>query len=149
MAGWAAAAHWYGGGDGGVPTVLSLLWASAVGLAAAEGPPALLAAMRPGHGSSRGTAGSREQGWACTAAAGVVAAVLQGAQLLMGQWVRCCAFMLAVVPLYGLATGQHGAVGRAATLAAAAGASMAAASPWLAPLVLPHVLLTASLALLA
>lgn len=171
VAGWAAgaaAACWLGSGElasrGSAGLLLlakQLAWAAAAGLAAAEGPPAFLAAMQPGTGSGKQQAagpgasptdgGCRRQVQLCTLAAGLVAAVLQAAHLLLGQWVRCLVALLAAVPLYTLAAAQPpSGLARLAAAAAvlacgsAAGWGAAAGAPWLLPLLAPPVLLVTS-----
>ncbi|KAL4423490.1 hypothetical protein ABPG77_003623 [Micractinium sp. CCAP 211/92] len=176
-------------GDG-LGLLQHLLWAAAAGLAAAEGAPALLAALAPVGGSSGGEvasastgdvsggthassdqlgapigAGKREEGppsrasaadaatpaavQRCTTAIALVAAVLQGSHLLLGQWVRCSAFLLAVLPLLALASQRRrgGAAGLALWAALLPGGAAlvrqlcSGGAAWLAYLLLPYLLL--------
>jgi len=158
--------------------VQQLLWAAVAGLAAAEGPAALLAALSPAgdsngdgterrsgsSGEQRGSKGAassgqvadRQQAWHCTRAVALAVVVLQGAQLLMGQWARCFAFLALAVPLHALtARPAQSAAGKvlmtSALLAATSAAAWQACSspgscggssgaPWLASMLLPHLL---------
>lgn len=126
-----------------------LLWVAAAGLAAATGPPALLQAVKAeAAGEADGGQPAALQAQACTAAVGLAAAVLQGCAMLMGQWVRCTAFLLAVVPAYALSLGHRPS--RPAALAAKLLACVAAwalpralgraGAPWLAAPLLSHLL---------
>lgn len=126
-----------------------LLWALFGGLAAAEGPAALLAALTP-DASAKPAAGGSGRVRACMHAAALAAALLQGSSLLLGQWVRCFAFLLVAVPLHALALHRpRSGVGRAAAAAPlllAAGASAwhvcsGGRAAWLAGRLLPHLLL--------
>ncbi|EFN58972.1 hypothetical protein CHLNCDRAFT_49782 [Chlorella variabilis] len=91
----AVGAHAAGGGlqpDGGLAWLgQQLLWAAAVGLVAAQGPRAMLAALYPNGsegGGGDGVVAAGGQVQLCVAAVGLAAVVLRGAHLLMGQW-RC------------------------------------------------------------
>jgi hypothetical protein len=122
--------------------------------AAAIGLPAVLTAARSASSSSSGSSkGSNhvtaEQGYFCSVTAGLAAALLQGAHLLLSQWVRSFAFLLCIVPAYALQAAF--AAGTAAQLlrrAAALGGLavlwwMHQHVPWLAELLGPHALLLA------
>ena len=159
-----AALTWLAGNNVAQPLALSvgwqLLWAGAAGLAAAAGLPAMLAALSSQDigSSSGGRAGStpaeledapsQRQVQLCSTATGLAAVVLQAAYWLMGQWARCFAFLLAALPLYGLAAQQSPSwLCRAAALtavAALAGAAAAGQLPaWLWGSVLPHCVVAA------
>ena len=91
---------------------------------------------------------SQRQVQLCSLAAGLSAVVLQAAYWLMGQWARCFAFLLAALPLYGLAAQQPPSwLSRAAPLtavAALAGATTAGQLPaWLWGSLLPHCVVAA------
>lgn len=125
-----------------------LLWAGAAGLMAARGPTALLASIQTDTTDSRAASGSPKSSLqACTVAAGLAAAVLQGCALLMGHWVRCTAFLLAVVPLYAVSLMlQPFRLARVAVLLAPAPAAYllprllhAAGAPWLVAPLVTHV----------
>lgn len=154
----AVGAHAAGGGlqpDGGLAWLgQQLLWAAAVGLVAAQGPRAMLAALYPNGsegGGGDGVVAAGGQVQLCVAAVGLAAVVLRGAHLLMGQWVRCCTFLLLAVPLYALCPVRpgttRGQLGRAALLAGGAAALWHAhrhlGAAWLTHLLAPHLLLLA------
>ena len=137
-----------------LPTLAwQLLWAGAAGMAAAAGAPAMLVVLGP-EGSSSSAANKaanssarsgKQQVQLCSAAVGLAAAVLLGAHWLMGQWVRCFSFLLALLPLYGLAGRQPASrLSRAAVLVAVAAVGGAAAAghlpAWLWGSLLPHLL---------
>ncbi len=148
-----------------LPVAWQLLWASAAGLAATAGLPAMLAALsseggQGGSGSSSSSGSSKEgsqpaelaaasthrQVQLCSLAAGLAAVVLQAAHWLMGQWVRCFVFLLGALPLYGLAARQPPSwlskVAALAAVAATAGAAAAGNLPaWLWGSLLPHALM--------
>lgn len=170
-----------GSGCGAPALLRQLLWAAVAGLAAAEGPPALLAALTPSKGSGAGNGnaadscstgeaapGSAEGGQRapsgsspgavdaeqaavqrCTVVVALTAAVLQGSHLLLAHWVRCAAFLLAVLPLHALASQRRagGAGGLAAGAALLSGAATlswqlySGGAVWLACLLLPHLIL--------
>lgn len=155
VGGWAAAAiaatlrGWQPGSSELASLARQLLWVAAAGAAAATGPPALLQAIKPdAAGKGDGTPRVAPHAQACTAAVGLAAAVLQGCALLLGQWVRCTAFLLAAVPLYALSLSLRPSK-PAALAAKVLGASAAwalpwalghAGAPWLAAPLLTHLL---------
>lgn len=185
----AAGSPWHPGSHGGGLALLQhLLWAAVAGLAAAEGPTALLAALATSSGSTGSSSGgthgdsspeaalnsgdegapgggdrAKEAPSGSSAAAGVTpaavqrcitavalaAAALQGSHLLLAQWVRCSAFLLAVLPLHALASQRRrgGAAGLPLLAALLPGGALLSwqlcngGHAWLARLLLPHLLL--------
>jgi hypothetical protein len=83
----------------------------------------------------------------CARAAGLAAALLRGTHLLLGQWSRCLAFLLLVVPLYAASTADAPRLPlRMALLGFSAAAGQlyrSGGTAWLAELLTPHVLLLA------